>query len=149
MLIHWQHVNSCCNKLQQLSAFSNHNNYLSSSSLAHFWFPTVQDVLHADWQDAWHLPQPPFFADSLKFALFNVWICFMISSILSWVLNTIIYSILPHPMKNSTIWRKFCNKYFNDPNFVKAKGRNWQNNLSAFADNRNQDKQTTKPIPPN
>jgi len=23
------------------------------------WFPTVQDVLQADWQDAWHSPQPP------------------------------------------------------------------------------------------
>jgi hypothetical protein len=23
------------------------------------WLPTVHDVLHADWQDVWHLPQPP------------------------------------------------------------------------------------------
>jgi hypothetical protein len=26
---------------------------------AQAWFPTVQDVLQADWQDAWHSPQPP------------------------------------------------------------------------------------------
>lgn len=23
------------------------------------WLPTVHDVLHADWQDVWHSPQPP------------------------------------------------------------------------------------------
>ncbi len=28
------------------------------------WLPTVQLVLHADWQDVWHSPQPPFFRDS-------------------------------------------------------------------------------------
>ena len=27
-------------------------------SLRHFWFATVQDVLQADWQEAWHSPQP-------------------------------------------------------------------------------------------
>jgi len=27
---------------------------------AHFWFPTVHDVLHADWHDAWQFPHPPF-----------------------------------------------------------------------------------------
>lgn len=26
------------------------------------WLPTVQLVLHADWQDVWHSPQPPVFA---------------------------------------------------------------------------------------
>jgi hypothetical protein len=26
------------------------------SSFAHFWLATVQDVLHADWQLAWHSP---------------------------------------------------------------------------------------------
>ena len=26
--------------------------------LRHFWLATVQDVLHALWQDAWHSPQP-------------------------------------------------------------------------------------------
>ena len=30
-------------------------NYLFSQ----LWFPTVQLVLHADWHDVWHSPQPP------------------------------------------------------------------------------------------
>jgi len=25
---------------------------------SHFWLATVQEVLQADWQDAWHSPQP-------------------------------------------------------------------------------------------
>ena len=54
-------------------------NYLFSS-FAHFWLPTVQDVLHADWHDAWHFPQPPFFAVALKFALLIVLICFILVS---------------------------------------------------------------------
>ena len=32
--------------------------------LRHFsqgWFATPQDVLHADWQEVWHSPQPPSF----------------------------------------------------------------------------------------
>jgi hypothetical protein len=28
-------------------------------SCSHVWFPTVHDVLHADWQEVWHSPQPP------------------------------------------------------------------------------------------
>ena len=34
------------------------NSYLLFSQV---WFPTVQLVLHADWQDVWHSPHPPFF----------------------------------------------------------------------------------------
>lgn len=26
------------------------------------WLPTVQLVLHADWQEVWHSPQPPVLA---------------------------------------------------------------------------------------
>ena len=29
-----------------------------TSSCSQFWLATVQDVLHADWQDVWHSPQP-------------------------------------------------------------------------------------------
>ena len=48
------------------------------------WFPTVQDVLHADWQDVWHSPQPPFFTVFCKFFVFNVLICFIyVSSLFS------------------------------------------------------------------
>ena len=49
-------------------------NYLAFSQL---WFPTVQDVFQADWQDVWHSPQPPFFMDSFKSLVLNVLICFM------------------------------------------------------------------------
>jgi len=38
---------------------------------------TVQEVLHADWQEAWHSPQPPLLALSFKLALFKVLICFI------------------------------------------------------------------------
>jgi hypothetical protein len=31
---------------------------------AQTWLPTVQEVLQADWQEAWHSPQPPSFTVS-------------------------------------------------------------------------------------
>ena len=43
---------------------------------SHFWLATVQEVLHADWQEDWHLPQPPFSAEALRLALLIVLICF-------------------------------------------------------------------------
>jgi hypothetical protein len=43
---------------------------------SHFWLATVQEVLQADWQDAWHSPQPPLTALSFRFAAFSVLICF-------------------------------------------------------------------------
>ena len=39
------------------------------------WFPTVQEVLHADWQEVWHSPHPPFFTVFCRFFVFNVLIC--------------------------------------------------------------------------
>lgn len=51
--------------------------YYLLSSFAHFWFPTVHDVLQADWHEAWHLPHPPFFAVALRLALLIVLICFI------------------------------------------------------------------------
>jgi len=33
---------------------------LPYACLSHFWLATVQEVLQADWQEAWHFPQPPF-----------------------------------------------------------------------------------------
>ena len=44
------------------------------------WFPTVQEVLHADWQDVWHSPQPPFFMDSFSVLEVNVFTRFTLSS---------------------------------------------------------------------
>ena len=42
------------------------------------WLPTVQEVLHADWQDAGHSPQPPVLKVLLSIALFTVVMCFFI-----------------------------------------------------------------------
>ena len=51
------------------------NNYLLSCS--QLWFPTVHDVLQADWHDVWHSPHPPFFIDSLRFLVTKVFTCFI------------------------------------------------------------------------
>ena len=42
----------------------------------HFWFATVQEVLQADWQEAWHSPQPVF-AEALMQGFSMVTICFI------------------------------------------------------------------------
>ena len=49
--------------LSWLEALSDH--YLFGFS--QLWLPTVQEVLHADWQEVWHSPHPPF-----SMLLFNV-----------------------------------------------------------------------------
>jgi len=46
-------------------------------SCSHFWLATEQEVLLADWQEVWHSPQPPFFADSQRFLELNVLILFI------------------------------------------------------------------------
>ena len=61
--------------------------YLAFSQL---WFPTVQEVLQADWQDVWHSPQPPFFIVSFRFFVVNVLILFTIYTIL---LSIIVYIV--------------------------------------------------------
>ncbi len=53
-------------------------------AFSQLWFPTVQDVLHADWQDVWHSPQPPFFALSQRLRVLRVLILFIVDfSVLS------------------------------------------------------------------
>ena len=39
-----------------ISVFGNYLRHFSQG-----WFATPQDVLHADWQEVWHSPQPPSF----------------------------------------------------------------------------------------
>ncbi len=41
------------------------------------WLPTVQLVLHADWQEVWHSPHPPFLTVFCSFFVFRVLICFI------------------------------------------------------------------------
>jgi hypothetical protein len=40
--------------------------------VSHTWLPTVQEVLQADWQEAWHSPQPPFFSEACREGLLTV-----------------------------------------------------------------------------
>ena len=79
--------NSKCNKwpsatrtVSLMIFFVQAENYLHCSQV---WFPTVQEVLHADWQEVWHSPQPPFFTVFCNFLVFNVCTCFIIFSLLS------------------------------------------------------------------
>ena len=52
---------------QSASGITHARSYFLFSSLrSHFWFATPQDVLHADWQEVWHSPQPPFAALFLR-----------------------------------------------------------------------------------
>ena len=64
-----------CQRTLFKSAFT--FNYLYCSQV---WFPTVQDVLQADWQDVWHSPHPPFLIVFCNFLVFNVFTCFIIFS---------------------------------------------------------------------
>jgi hypothetical protein len=44
---------------------------------SHFWFATVQLVLHADWQDVWHSPQPDLARSFLETGALMVFMCFI------------------------------------------------------------------------
>ena len=66
-----------CQKTALVFLFSLRNHYLFCSQV---WFPTVQDVLHADWHDVWHSPHPPFFTVLFNVCVFNVLICFIVIS---------------------------------------------------------------------
>ena len=52
---------------------------------SHFWFATVQEVLQADWQEAWHSPQPPLAQLSLRLALFRVLTCVIVYILFSFI----------------------------------------------------------------
>ena len=48
------------------------------SLLAQDWLATVQLVLQADWQDAWHSPQPPWAREFFRQGFWMVSICFIV-----------------------------------------------------------------------
>ena len=52
----------------------------SAQFLSQTWFPTVQLVLQALWQEAWHSPQPPVLSDFCIDGLFTVLMCFIVIS---------------------------------------------------------------------
>ena len=57
---------------------------------------TVQEVLHADWQEVWHSPHPPFITVFCKFFVFRVLICSIsLSSLCNYILG-IVYHISFH-----------------------------------------------------
>jgi len=45
-------------------------------------FATVHEVLHADWQEAWHSPQPPLQALSFTDDFVRLFTCFIFLSLL-------------------------------------------------------------------
>jgi len=51
-----------------------------SAFFSHCWFAMPQLVLHADWQEVWHSPQPPFLALSHRLRVSMVLICVMFVS---------------------------------------------------------------------
>ena len=83
-------------------ALSDDYDYLYCS---HVWFPTVQEVLQADWQDVWHSPHPPFFIVFCNTWVFNVFTCFMLIS--SWYFYN-------HTYCNYITSTKKCNLFFGE-----------------------------------
>ena len=49
------------------------------AAFSHFWFATPQEVLHADWQEVWHSPQPPFCLLFSRLRVFRVTILFIVT----------------------------------------------------------------------
>ena len=62
------------------------------------WLPTVQEVLHADWQDVWHSPQPPFLIVFCNLLVFNVFTCFMMLLSFFVISAHMGYAICPLPV---------------------------------------------------
>ena len=71
---------------------------LKSYLCSQLWFPTVQDVLHADWQDVWHSPQPPFLIVLCNLLVFNVFTCFMMLLSFFVISAHMGYAICPLPV---------------------------------------------------
>lgn len=82
--------------------------YLIFSQL---WLPTVQDVLHADWQDVWHSPQPPFLALLQRFLVLRVVILFIICISVSLMMQFTV-SLYHNKFPLSTVLLDFLS-YFN------------------------------------
>jgi hypothetical protein len=52
-----------------------------SASFSQGWLATPQDVLHADWHDVWHSPQPPSLADFSRSLVSTVTILVMLNNL--------------------------------------------------------------------
>lgn len=73
---------------------------------SHFWFATVQEVLHADWQEVWHSPQPPCAAVCFRVAEVRVDTCFMDFSLL--LFRMTVPFLFPHIGTGETAERRGC-----------------------------------------
>ena len=87
---------------------------LKSYLCSQLWFPTVQDVLHADWQDVWHSPQPPFFMLFFSVLALSVFTCFIsMSSFIFLVYKVLqIISYVARLCKYFNLWRHICPPWF-------------------------------------
>ena len=78
---------------------------------SHVWFPTVQEVLHADWHDVWHSPHPPFLIVFCNFLVFNVFTCFIKNlSFSSSIDGTLKSAYLLYYITALPIWKGFFEK---------------------------------------
>jgi len=64
-------------KKSEKERFARRGMFYLLSGFSQTWLPTVQDVLQADWQDAWHSPHPVWFASVRSAAPLIVSMCFM------------------------------------------------------------------------
>jgi hypothetical protein len=55
----------------------------------------VQEVLHADWQEVWHSPHPPFFMVFCNLLVFNVLMCFIVISPFKRIPAQLLRTLLP------------------------------------------------------
>ena len=89
--------------------------------LSHCWLAIPQLVLHADWQDVWHSPQPPFFAEEQRFFVSIVLIRFIICTSCEFV-----RLIISRFLRQVNI---FIYKYFISANTCSEKQLNMYNRL--------------------
>ena len=74
-----------------ISVFGNYLRHFSQG-----WFATPQDVLHADWQEVWHSPQPPSFV-LLTISLVSIVLIRFIVMISYLYETDIVFNIIPRP----------------------------------------------------
>ena len=92
-----------------------------SDYLRHFsqgWFATPQDVLHADWQEVWHSPQPPSFVLLTISLVLIVLIRFIV--MISYLYKSgIVFVIIPRPVPPVKCFRRvgavLCGRAVGEP----------------------------------
>ena len=62
------------------------SSFLITYLCSQLWFPTVQEVLQADWQDVWHSPHPPFLTVFCNLFVLSVFTCFILFTLLLFII---------------------------------------------------------------